>query len=256
MKIPYLLLAIILPIAFGSVGVRAENISHTRQLLSTKECAQCDLSGAGLVMGELAGAKLDRANLTGTNLSRANLAGADLRGANLTGASLYGANLNGADLRGANLTGTDLRSAYLGNANLQGVNIKNAYLQGAEGIPSTAGTAEDFSRWGFLEWQQNNFTSAIEHYTQAIALKPQFPGAYLGRSMAKFRLRDDRGAMQDALIAERLFGAQANTQGIQSSQALMKTIRLANQPTPVNTGGNGNIVDFLSGLSSLLLNFF
>jgi uncharacterized protein YjbI with pentapeptide repeats len=236
--------------------VRAENISHTQQLLSTKNCQECDLTNAGLVMGDLTGAKLTGANLTGANLSRANLVGADLRGANLTGASLYGANLMGADLRGADLTGTDLRSAYLVNAKLQGVDIKTAYLQGAIGIPNHAGTAEDFYRWGFAEWRQNNFSMAIEHYSQAIALQPKLPGAYLGRAMAKFRLQDDRGAMQDALIAERLFGANANTQGIQSTQALMKSIRQASQPTQVSNVGNGSVVDLLTGLSSLLLKFF
>jgi tetratricopeptide (TPR) repeat protein len=251
----FVLPTVLAVVSFTSIA-GAENISHTKQLLSTKNCQECDLSNVGLVMGDLTGAKLEKANLTGANLSRANLVGADLRGANLTGASLYGANLMGADLRGADLTGTDLRSAYLINAKLQGVDIKTAYLQGAIGIPSSAGTAEDFYRWGFTEWRQNNFSSAIEHYTQAIALQPKMPGAYLGRAMAKFRIQDDRGAMQDALAAERLFGAEANTQGIQSTQAFMKTVKLASQPTQVNNVGNGNVVDLLTGLSSFLLKFF
>jgi uncharacterized protein YjbI with pentapeptide repeats len=242
-------------VSFTSTA-RAENISHTQQLLSTKNCQECDLSNAGLVMGDLTGAKLAGANLTGANLSRANLTGADLRGANLTGASLYGANLMGADLRGVDLTGADLRSAYLANAKLQGVDIKTAYLQGAIGIPVNIGTAEDFYRWGFAEWRQNNFNSAIEHYSQAIALQPKMPGAYLGRAMAKFRLQDDRGALQDALAAERLFGSDANTQGIQSTQAFMRTIKQASQPSQVNNVGNGNVVDLITGLSSFLLKFF
>ena len=98
----------ILLIAGFTTTATAENYSHTRQLLSTKSCEKCDLSGVGLVMNELVGAKLSQANLIGANLSRTNLMGADLRGANLSGASLYGANLSGADLRGANLNGADL----------------------------------------------------------------------------------------------------------------------------------------------------
>jgi uncharacterized protein YjbI with pentapeptide repeats len=235
---------------------RAENISHLRQLLSTKSCEQCDLSGSGLVTNDLAGAKLERANLVGANLSQANLSGANLRGANLTGASLNGANLTGADLRGANLTGTDLRSAYLTNANVQGVDIRHAYLQGAVGIPTILGTADDFYKWGYAEWQKNDFASAVEHYDRAISLKPQFPGAYLARAMAKFRLQDDTGAVKDAMVAERLFFAQADREGTQVSQALLAKIKMANQPTQSGGTGNGNVVDLITGLSSMLLKFF
>jgi uncharacterized protein YjbI with pentapeptide repeats len=235
---------------------RAENVSHLQQLLSTKNCAQCDLTGVGLVMNDLAGAKLERANLVGANLSRTNLSGADLRGANLAGASLYGANLMGADLRGANLTGTDLRTAYLTNANVQGIDIRAAYLDGAVGIPTALGTAEDFYKWGFAEWQKNDFTSAIEHYDRAIGLKPQFPSAYLARSMAKFRLQDDAGAVKDAMVAERMYFAQSNREGTQVAQALLAKIKLASQPTPAGNAGNGNMVDLITGLSSMLLKFF
>jgi uncharacterized protein YjbI with pentapeptide repeats len=234
----------------------AENIAHLRQLLSTKNCAQCDLTGAGLVMNDLAGAKLNQANLVGANLSRTNLTGADLRGANLTGASLYGANLTGADLRGANLTGTDLRSAYLTNANVQGIDVSKAYLEGALGIPTALGTAEDFYKWAFAEWQKNDFAGAVENYDRAISLKPQFPGAYLGRAMAKFRLQDDSGAVKDAMVAERLYFSQADREGTQVAQALIAKIKLANQPTPAGSAGNGNVVDLLTGMSSMLLKFF
>lgn len=234
----------------------AENLSHTRQLLSTKNCPQCNLSGVGLVMSDLSGGNLSQANLVGANLSRSNLMGADLRGANLTGASLFGANLTGADLRGANLNGADLREAYLTNANVQGIDVKTAYLQGAIGIASSLGTADDFYKWGFLEWQRNNFSGAIEHYNQAITLKPDFAGAHLGRSMAKFRIQNDRGAIEDAATAERLFFVQSNQTGVKTAQALTQKIQLASQPTQPGSKGNGNFVDLLTGLSSMLLKFF
>lgn len=66
---------------------QAENIEHLNQLLQTKQCENCDLADAGLVMINLQGANLRGANLVGANLSRADLTGADLRGANLTNAS-------------------------------------------------------------------------------------------------------------------------------------------------------------------------
>lgn len=255
MKLKTIATTILLITSF-TVTAHAENSAHLRQLLSTKNCAECDLTGVGLVMNDLSGAKLERANLVGANLSQTNLTGADLRGANLTGASLYGANLTGADLRGANLTGTDLRSAYLTNANLQGLDIRNAYLQGAVGIPTNVGTAEDFYKWGYAEWQKNDYASAIENYNRAISLKPRFPGAYLARAMAKFRSQDDRGAVKDAMLAENLFFAQSDREGTQVAQALLAKIKLASQPTPVNNVGNGNVVDLLTGLSSMLLKFF
>jgi len=236
---------------------QAENSSHLRQLLSTKSCVQCDLTGAGLVMNDLAGANLNQANLVGANLSRTNLTGADLRGANLTGASLYGANLMGADLRGANLTGTDLRTAYLTNANMQGIDVRNAYLEGAVGIPTALGSADDFYKWGFAEWQKNDFAGAIANYNRAINLKPQFPGAYLARAVAKFRNQDDAGAVKDAMVAERLYFSQSDREGTQVAQALLAKIKLASQPSESNTNvGNGNIVDLITGLSTMLLKFF
>ncbi len=255
MKITTIATTLIVLASFTATA-QAENMSHTQKLLSTKNCQECDLSGVGLVMNDLTGAKLDRANLTGANLSRANLTGADLRGANLTGASLHGANLTGADLRGANLTGTDLGGTYLVNANLQGIDVRTVNLEGAVGIPTSLGTAEDFYRWGFLEWQKNDFASAVEHYNRSIALKPDYAGAYLARSMAKYRLQDDSGAIQDAMVAERLFFAQSDRQGVQVSQAIVKKIKLASQPTPEPGVGNGNVVDLITNLSSLLLNFF
>ena len=75
--------------------------------------------------------------------------------------------------------------------------------------------------------------------------------------MAKFRAQDDRGATKDAMVAERLFFSQADREGTEVAQALLFKIKLASQPTPVNSnGGNGNMVDLLTGLSSMLLKFF
>ena len=70
-----------------------------QQLLETKNCRKCDLSGA--------------------DLSFLNLEGADLEGANLQGADLNSTNLAFANLTGANLTGADLSQAVLMNAILE-----------------------------------------------------------------------------------------------------------------------------------------
>ncbi len=65
MKFNLLAIATILSAIGLSIPVRAENLEHIRQLLSTRECSQCELSGAGLVMSNLAGANLRGANLSG-----------------------------------------------------------------------------------------------------------------------------------------------------------------------------------------------
>jgi uncharacterized protein YjbI with pentapeptide repeats len=254
---PKILLATVTLLATSSLSLpaRAENIEHTRQLLASKQCNQCQLSNAGLVMADLSGAKLIGADLSRANLSRANLSGADLRGANLMGASLNGVNLMGADLTGANLTGVDLRDAYLVNANFTGVNLTTAYLQGAIGIPGYAGTAEDFYRWGVSEAEKANYPSAIELYTQALMLDPNLGVAYLARAVARYRLGDEGGATQDAQLASNIFVAKKNNEGYLASQNLLKGMELARNPSKVTKGG-GNFMNFLGGVGSLLLQLF
>lgn len=237
-----------------ALPVGAENLQHIQQLLSTKECQQCDLSGAGLAMANLSGAKLAGANLSRANLSRTNLSGADLSGTNLSGASLHGANLTGANLTGTNIMGADLRNSYLMNANLTGVDLNQTYLQGAIGIPTYAGTAEDFYKWAFQEAQKGNYVGAIEHYNQVLSINPNFSAAYLARGMARYRLRDETGATQDAQKAAELFSLEGNTQGVEASQNFIKGMEVARQPSQPKEGGS-NFLSILGAIGSLLLRF-
>jgi hypothetical protein len=232
----------------------AENPAQTMQLLSKKQCPQCELSGAGLTMADLSGANLNSADLQRANLSRTNLSGADLRNANLKGASLYGANLMGADLTGADLTGADLRDAYLVNANLVGVDLKTVYLQGAIGVPSYAGTAEDFYRWAVGESQKGNEVGAIEYYDRVLALSSDFAPAYFGRGVSRYRLGDETGAIQDVKTASKLFSTQGNTQGFQAAENFIKGVELARQPPKKEReGGGGGFLNFLGGIGTFLL---
>jgi uncharacterized protein YjbI with pentapeptide repeats len=253
MKRTLLTSATILTLINLPVAVLAENTAHTSQLLSTKECQQCQLSNAGLTMAELSGAKLAGADLTRANLSRANLTGADLRGAKLTGASLYGANLVGADLTGADLTAVDLRGAYLYQVKMDGADLSTAYMEGAIGIPDRAGTAEDFYRWAAIEGQKGNYEVAIERYNQAIALKPELAGAYLGRGLARYRLGDEPGATQDAKIAGQFFKDQKNQTGYQASQDFIKALEIAKLPPKERKGSS--FLNTLGGIASMLLQF-
>ena len=240
---------------FGlSAAVRAENIEDISQLLTTKQCPQCDLSTSGLVMADLAGAELSGANLSGANLSRANLSGANLSGANLSGASLHGANLTGAILIGAKLNGADLRKSYLVNANLIGVSLDTAYVQGAIGIPNYAGTPEQFHFWAVQEAEKGNYSAAMEHYNRAINLNSQFAPAYLGRGLARYRLGDEPGATQDGEIAVELFQVQANEIGRQGAQNFLEGMELARN-LPNSQVGGGGLNKFMGSIGSLLLQF-
>ncbi|MEH2323687.1 MAG: pentapeptide repeat-containing protein [Nostoc sp.] len=234
--------------------VQAANSEHVKQLLATKQCQNCDLSNAGLVMADLSGANLSGANLTGANLSRANLSGADLRGANLSGASLFGVNLSEAKFSGANLAGTDLRNTYLANAQLTGANLNGANLNGAVGIPSQIASPEQFYALGVAEGQKGNQQQAISYFNQAIAIKPEYAGAYLARGIARYQILDRQGAFQDAQVAEKFFTSQNNATGTQTAQAFIKELQ-----TPVNekvSAGSPSFVDFLGSLGSVLLQFF
>lgn len=107
------------PLCFAT-PLRAENPEQLRQLLKTKSCQECDLSGA---------------NLSGLDLSFAKLVGADLRGANLTKANLSNADLTRANLTQANFSQANLTQAYLTNANLDRTNLLGALLTGTKGVP-------------------------------------------------------------------------------------------------------------------------
>ena len=97
----------------------AENAAHVRQLLSTRNCPGCDLSGVSLEDIDLSGANLKGADLSNAVLRHTQLIRADLEGADLSGARLLGIDLTGANLRAANLS--HLRSFFLCNEPLRDI---------------------------------------------------------------------------------------------------------------------------------------
>jgi Pentapeptide repeats (8 copies) len=237
-----------------SLVAGAENLQHTQQLLSTKKCPQCDLSGAGLIMINLSGADLTGANLTGANLSRSNLTGANLTGANLSGATLFGANLTGANLTGANVTGTDFRSSYLANVNFKDVSLNKSYLQGAIGIPNQASSPEQLYELGLLAAQKQDHKTAIDYFNQSLSMNPKFALGYLGRGVSRYRLGDERGAMQDGTISSYLFTQENNKNGYQLAESFLQGIDEARNPQAQKKGGGG-FLNFLGSVGSLLFQF-
>ena len=251
MKSPILVASALLTTISLAEPALSANSEHIRQLLATKQCQDCDLSGAGLVLANLSGANLRGANLSGANLSRANLSGADLTGANLNGSSLFGANLSGVKLSQADLSVADLRNTYLVNAELATANLSGANLQGAIGIPAQAGKPEDFYTWGVGEAQKGEFRGAIDHFNQALSINPNFAPAYLARGVARYQILDRPGAIQDAKVAEQLFLAQGNTGASQTAQTFIKQL----QTPPTTPKSKPNFLNFLGGLGSILLRF-
>jgi len=229
------------------------NSEDTRQLLATKECQNCQLSGVGLVLTNLSGVNLSGANLSGANLSRANLSGANLSNANLNGASLFGANLSGANLSGADLSVADLRDTYLVKTDLTAANMSGANLQGAIGIPLQVGKVEDFYSWGVAQGQKGDPKGAIEYFNQALNINSNFAPAYLARGVAHYQLLERPAALQNAQQAEKLFLAQGNTQGYQTAQTFIKELQ-----TPQNASqpkSKPNFMNFLGAVGSVLLRF-
>ncbi|MBD1216224.1 MAG: pentapeptide repeat-containing protein [Aphanizomenon flos-aquae Clear-A1] len=249
-----ILLTSVLLLTFNlSSTVQAANYEDIRQLLASKQCPKCLLSNAGLVMADLSGANLSGANLVGANLSRANLAGADLRGANLSGASLFGVNLSEAKLSGANLTGADLRNTFLMNAELKGANITGTNFQGAVGIPSQIAKSEDFYAWGVAAAEKGNLNPAIDYFSRAIALQPDYAGAYLARGVASYQSLDRNNALKDAQKAAELFEKNKNAEGLKTAQAFIIELKTPYTET-VNTG-KPSFMDFVGSLGSVLLQF-
>ncbi|MEB3357140.1 MAG: pentapeptide repeat-containing protein, partial [Synechococcales bacterium] len=81
-----------------TLPAHGEDLEQLQQLLSTRACQNCDLSGTSFVYTDLSRVDLTGADLSRANLNRTNLRNANLRGANLTSAVLFNADLTGADL--------------------------------------------------------------------------------------------------------------------------------------------------------------
>ena len=116
---------------------------NLRQLLQTKICVSCDLSGTDLEGLNLQGVNLNNANLAGANLTNTNLRGANLMGANLKGVILLDTLLAGADLRNADMSDLDIDIAF------ESIEIIGTQFEGARfkyGV--VCGPAPEKGGWG------------------------------------------------------------------------------------------------------------
>jgi uncharacterized protein YjbI with pentapeptide repeats len=146
---------------------QAAKPKHLQQLLSTKQCNGCDLSGANLSnidlsKAQLVGANLNMANLVNTNLSEANLTKASVVGANLSGANLRQTNLTEATFVYSNLAQAQMQGATLYKTDLQGANLANVDLTGARISRSSFTNANIYQAKlpGSVNANNNTFTRA------------------------------------------------------------------------------------------------
>ena len=249
-------LLLIAAMDFASAA-RAENLEHTQQLLSTRECELCDLSDVSMVYTDLSRVNLRRADLTYSNLSRVNLSNADLSGADLSGAVLFNANLAGADLSGANLAGADLRQTYLVGANMDGANFdSNTLLRGAIGIPNTMASPQLLFNMGMDEAERGNFSQAYDYYTRVLEIVPNTPEVYLARSLTRYQVADVTGAIADANRAEQLFNQNANPEGeLMASQLSQRIIEQQEAIAEGPSAGKPNFLNLLESVVPFLFQF-
>lgn len=120
LALPLIVIALLVaPVLAAQNGHAAERA----QLLTSRACDGCNLSGETFDRMNLKGVSLSDATLVGAkfyraDLTNANLAGADLTGAVMSFADLSNANLGGTKLAGANLSGAiaaDLAAAITSN---------------------------------------------------------------------------------------------------------------------------------------------
>ncbi|MDJ0706039.1 MAG: pentapeptide repeat-containing protein [Leptolyngbyaceae cyanobacterium MO_188.B28] len=164
-------------------AIAANQSEQINQLLETKACVGCDLTGADLRDADLEDANLEGADLqnayltdadledaylVGANLAGATLTDADLSGARLTLATMASVNAEGANLEAASLQRTDFQNAMLSDAqfsgaDLEAANLENANLENADLSDSTWFTSSfgGGARFKYYTFAQNaNFRGA------------------------------------------------------------------------------------------------
>ncbi|MBD2744094.1 pentapeptide repeat-containing protein [Coleofasciculus sp. FACHB-1120] len=216
---------------------------HLRQLLKTKQCRGCDLSGANL-----AGASLNGADLSEAKLIKANLKGAELRNAKLNQANLAGVSLSSADLRGASLAEVqsswsdcaDFKDANLSQANLSKANLGCASLYNANLSSAELGSADLTG----VDLRHGNLRGATlklvrlqtANLGSASLIDANLSGADLGGANLRSANLSSANLNDAALVGASLYGANlsgANLTDANLSHANLSTANLSE----VNLGG-------------------
>ena len=68
-----------------------------------------------------------------------------------------------------------------------------------------------YSSRGFIQQSLGRYQAAIEDFTAAIELNPEFANAYVGRGLAQTELGNSSGAIADYQVAAKLYQQQGDT---------------------------------------------
>lgn len=109
---------LLLNLANAAPSVTAKE--NLKNLIATKSCPGCDLSGLNFNRMDLSKTNLEGADLSMSTFFLTNLSYANLKYTTMNGAVFGGADLGDADLTGADLRGVSLDSAYLGGTKMTG----------------------------------------------------------------------------------------------------------------------------------------
>ena len=165
----------------GSIGHATPGAQHEYlEILSGRDLAESDFTGA----------RLAQARLRATSLRRAVLFGCDLRTANLVGCDLFQ-----ADLRGACLRGSDLSDASLVEADIREGTLAR---YSDDGITRNVTYDRQQSELSCIIAQRSDLTGA--KVDGAVLLKTDFTDAVLRN--ASFRSADMRGSVLRGAVLE------------------------------------------------------
>lgn len=118
-------------------------------------------------------------------------------------------------------------AAYLNRANLkiQKKDYKGAIDDLNKAIEIKPNSHKAYFSRGRAYSSVDQYDAAIEDYTKAIFYQNQYPEAFYNRAITKARAKNYDSALQDAETAKSLYEKQANQDGINQSQKLIKYIR-------------------------------
>jgi TonB family protein len=102
-------------------------------------------------------------------------------------------------------------------------------------------SAQDYLQQGNARINRKDYQGAVEDFTKAISLKPDYAEAYVNRASARNGLKDYQGAKSDGEKAADLFRKSEDT--VSSQKAEPAPPEDAQQPLSANTAGDSGLLE-------------
>jgi tetratricopeptide (TPR) repeat protein len=113
-------------------------------------------------------------------------------------------------------------------------------------------SAQDYLEQGNARYKSKDYQGAIEDYTKAISLKPDYAEAYRNRGVARDGLKDYQGGIEDATKAADLFRKSGDTvnsrKAIDKQKRLDQTIPPQPSATPRKQLPSNSAIDDIQGV--------